>query len=75
MMPKQKDIQDMQEELYKNYWLEIENLLRPSDNVENFIMQYLTMKRRSDSVMESKKQRLSKRNLYDVFKNYMKKSL
>ena len=63
-----------QEELYKNYWLEIENLLRPSDNVENFIMQYLTMKRRSDSVMESKKQRLSKRNLYDVFKDYMKKN-
>lgn len=59
-----------QEKLYKNYWLKIEELLRPSDNVENFLIQYLITKRRSDSVTETKKQRLSKRNLYVVFKDY-----
>lgn len=61
---------DLQEELYKNYWLKMEELLRPSDNVENFLVQYLITKRRSDSVMETKKQRLSNRNLYAVFKEY-----
>ena len=38
---------DLQEELYKNYWLEIEKLLRPSDNMENFLIKYLITKRRS----------------------------
>ena len=61
---------DAQEELYKNYWLKIEELLRPSGNVENFLVQYLIAKRKSDSVMENKKQRLSNRNLYVVFKEY-----
>ena len=59
-----------QEELYKSYWLEIEKLLRESGNVENFILQYLIVKRKSDSVMETKKQRLSPRNLYETFKRY-----
>ncbi len=61
-----------QEMLYKNYWLEIENLLRPSDNVENFLVQYLITKRRSDSVTETKKQRLNTRNLYSTFKYFFK---
>ena len=61
---------DRQTELYKSYWLKIEELLRPSDNVENFIVQYLITKRKSDAVMETNKQRLSKRNLYETFKNY-----
>ena len=62
---------DLQEELYKKYWLAIENLLRPSDNVENFLVQYLITKRKSDSVMETrKKQRLNNRNLYTFFKEY-----
>ncbi|MBR4641446.1 MAG: DUF262 domain-containing protein [Selenomonadaceae bacterium] len=60
----------LQEELYKNYWLKIEEFLRPSDNVENFLVQYLITKRKSDSVMETKKQRLSNRNLYIFFKEY-----
>ena len=63
---------DAQEELYKKYWLEIENLLRPSDNVENFLVQYLITKRRTDTVTDTKKQRLSPRNLYDVFKIFSK---
>lgn len=63
---------DEQEELYKNYWLAIEKLLRPSGNVENFLVQYLITKRRTDTVMETKKQRLSSRNLYGVFKYFFK---
>ena len=63
-----------QEELYKNYWLKIEELLRPSDNVENFLIQYLIMKRKSDSVQETNKQRLSSRNLYDTFKKFFKEN-
>jgi len=65
---------DEQERLYKNYWLEIENLLRPSGNVENFLIQYLITKRKSDSVTETKKQRLSTRNLYVVFKDFFSKN-
>ncbi len=63
-----------QEELYKKYWLEIENLLRPSDNVENFLVQYLITKRKSDSVQETKKQRLNSKNLYDTFKKFFDKN-
>ena len=59
-----------QEKLYKIYWLRIEELLRPSGNVENFITQYLIAKRKSNAVKESQKQQLSKRNLYDTFKKY-----
>jgi len=65
---------DVQENLYKTYWLEIEKLLRPSDNVENFLVQYLITKRKSDSVTETKKQRLSTRNLYGVFKYFFKEN-
>ena len=56
-----------QETLYKNYWLEIENLLRSSDNVENFIVQYLITKRKSNAV--SSKQ-LSRKYIYDAFKEF-----
>lgn len=65
---------DRQEELYKNYWLKIEELLRPSNNVENFIVQYLITRRKSDAVMETKKQRLSTRNLYVTFKEFFWKN-
>lgn len=65
---------DEQEKLYKSYWLKIEELLRPSGNVENFLIQYLIAKRKSDSVMETKKQRLSPRNLYVVFKDFFSKN-
>lgn len=63
---------DEQELLYKKYWLEIEKLLRLPDKVENFLVQYLITKRKSDTVTETKSQRLSMRNLYGVFKYFFK---
>lgn len=63
---------DKQEELYKNYWLAIEKLLRLPDKVENFLVQYLITKRRSDSVTETKNKRLNTRNLYSTFKYFFK---
>ena len=63
---------DEQETFYKNYWLEIENLLRSSENVGNFIVQYLISKRHSNAVMKNEKKQLSPNNLYLVFKDYFK---
>ena len=54
-----------QEKLYKNYWLKIEELLRPSNNVENFIVQYMIAKRKSNAV---KQEQLSKQKIYAPFK-------
>ncbi len=66
---------DFQEELYKKYWLEIEKLLNSSEKVENFMVQYLIVKRKSDSVTKgSKNIRLSNKNLYEVFKEYFRES-
>ena len=59
-----------QEFLYKNYWLQIELILKSSYNVENFIVQYLITKRKSDSISDEKRSRLSKNNLYQSFKRY-----
>lgn len=58
---------EQQEKLYKNYWLKIEEFLRPSDNVENFIVQYMITKRKSNSVAE---EHLSKQKLYAPFKDF-----
>ena len=57
----------VQEELYKNYWLEIENLLRPSDNVENFLEQYLIVKLKSRDAYSTK---VNSSSLYTIFKRY-----
>ena len=62
---------ERQEELYKTYWRQIEELLRPLSNVENFIVQYLITRRKSNSVPVKKQ--LNKTNLYEVFKEYFKK--
>lgn len=63
-----------QENLYKKYWLQIELLLRSTDAVENFMIQYLITKRRSTSIpYEKKKTNLSKNNLYNFFKEYFEK--
>ena len=61
---------DVQEELYNAYWYKMEEFLRPSGNVENFIVQYLITKRKSDKVTATKNQRLSSRNLYETFKRF-----
>ena len=66
---------ETQEEFYKKYWLEIEKLLHTSDNVENFMVQYLITKRRSISVTKNgKKFHLTKNNLYFTFKMYFEEN-
>ena len=61
---------DLQKELYDNYWFRLEGLLRPSGNVENFFVQYLITKRRSNSAMMPGKQSLNSKNLYGTFKKF-----
>lgn len=56
-----------QEELYKNYWLEMEKLLRPSDNTENFLVQYLIAKLKTNDAYSSK---VTPNNLYNLFKKF-----
>ena len=63
---------DLQTTLYKNYWLKIEELLRPSGNVEKFMVQYLITKRKSNAISDGKRQ-LSNKNLYEIFKISYKK--
>lgn len=58
---------DVQEELYKTYWLEIERLLRSSDNVENFLVQYLIAKLKTNDAYAMK---ASPKNLYVLFKKF-----
>lgn len=58
---------DVQEELYKTYWLEIEKLLRPTDNVENFLVQYLIAKLKTTDAYAMK---ASPKNLYVLFKKF-----
>ena len=63
-----------QESLYKNYWLQIERLLKSPDAVENFMVQYLITKRRSNSIQHgNSKVKLSKTILYNSFKKYFQK--
>ena len=66
LMPLNDDL-NLQEELYKNYWRKMEDLLRPSDNMENFIIQYLVAKLKSNDAYSSK---VSPKTLYAVFKRY-----
>jgi len=66
---------ETQEKFYKEYWLEIEKLLRTSDNVENFMVQYLITKRRSNAVTKNGKNvHLTKNNLYYSFKIYFEEN-
>lgn len=58
---------DRQEDFYKSYWLKIEELLRPSDNVENFIVQYLIAKLKTNDAYGKK---VATKMLYDLFKLY-----
>lgn len=62
---------ETQQDFYKKYWLEIEKLLRTSDNTEEFLVQYLITKRRSNSIARNGKNvHLTKNILYYAFKRY-----
>lgn len=63
---------DLQTTMYKNYWLKIEELLRPSNSVEKFMVQYLITKRKSNAISDGNRQ-LSNKNLYEIFKVSYKK--
>ncbi len=64
-----------QENLYKNYWLKIELLLKTSDVLETFMVQYLVASRKSITDMQSGKHiHISKNNLYETFKKYFKEN-
>lgn len=60
---------EVQEHLYKTYWLEIEKLLRPSNNVEIFLLQYLIAKLKTNDAYAMK---VSPNNLYVVFKKFFR---
>lgn len=62
---------EIQQNFYKKYWFEIEKLLRTSDNIEEFLVQYLITKRKSNSVGKNGKSlQLTKNILYYSFKRY-----
>ena len=63
---------DLQTMLYKNYWLKMEELLRTPKDVENFMVQYLIAKNKSNTILKSNK-KLSSKNFYETFKNFSKK--
>ena len=66
---------ETQENLYKKYWLEIEKLLHTSENIENFMVQYLITKRRSNSIAKNGKNvHLTKNILYYSFKRYFEEN-
>ena len=59
---------NLQERLYKNYWLPIERNVG-KDNLEEFIIQYLIMKRKSDSIyLHKKPQKINRSTVYEAYK-------
>lgn len=59
---------NIQEKLYLKYWLEMENILGP-DNIEQFMLYYLIMKRKSNNISDDYKTiRITSNNLYYAFK-------
>ena len=60
-----------QEDLYKKFWMPLEKRIHP-ENMERFILQYLITKKRTDSVTyKNKKAKLTTKNLYDSFKQFI----
>lgn len=61
---------DQQSELYEGYWSKIEELINP-EHMENFFVDYLIYKRRSNSIsVGGRKQNLTGKYLYYSFKEY-----
>ena len=60
---------NLQEELYKSCWLEIEKLLHRPETVETFIIQYLVVKFKSNDVYN---QKVSPKTLYELFKRFFR---
>lgn len=59
---------EKQEEFYKKYWLQIEKLLG-SENIEQFMIYYLMLKKKSDSIIQKgKKAKITSKNLYYSYK-------
>lgn len=58
---------DEQQELYKDYWLQIQELLRTPENVEDFLVQYLIAKLKTNDAYAMK---VSSNNLYVLFKKF-----
>lgn len=57
-----------QEYLYHNYWLQMENIL-DSENMEQFMVHYLIMKRKSNDISQNgKSAKITFKNLYYAFK-------
>ena len=66
---------DVQENLYKKYWLPMEQLLKTSETVETFMFQYLVSKKKSSKSMKGDKNiQISKNALYFPFKKYFDKN-
>ena len=59
-----------QEKLYRKYWSQIEKNVGPKQ-MENYMVHYLIMKRKSDSVnLRRKSAKINKNTLYDCYKLY-----
>ena len=57
-----------QEVLYQNYWMRIEELIK-SENMEQFLVDYLILKRKSNDLTENgKKAKITSKNLYYAFR-------
>lgn len=65
--------QQEQERLYKNYWKEIEANVG-KNQMNTFMVQYLIMKRKSDSMaLHKRSAKINKATLYDCYKLYFPK--
>ncbi|MBR1711686.1 MAG: DUF262 domain-containing protein [Clostridia bacterium] len=59
-----------QEKLYKKYWAKIQNNVG-SKTMEQYMVHYLIMKRKSDSInLHRRSAKVNKNNLYDCYKLY-----
>lgn len=57
-----------QEDLYQNYWMRIEELIN-SENMEQFLVDYLILKRKSNDLTENgRKSKITSKNLYYAFR-------